>query len=144
MLNTFPELLILGFFAPFILRTAVGLAFLWFGYNKLFQQRTELIVSLQTNPIGPSFLKQYVKTLAPFIIWAIGITEILIGIFFIVGYLTQIAALISIILLLKALYFRKHYPLLAPHSPLAYLLIIAISVSLLISGAGAFAFDLPL
>ena len=144
MLNTFPDLLILGFFAPFILRVSVGLVFLLFGYNKLFKNRTKIIVALQENPASLLFLKQHIVILSIFVVWIFGIVEILVGIFFIVGYLTQIASLVSIVIILKTLYFRKHCPLFAPHSPLAYILLIAISLSLLISGAGALAFDLPL
>ena len=112
MLNIFPDLLILGFFAPFILRITLGFTYLSFGYYKLFQKRAELISLFKTEPVGPSFIKQHLRTYAPLVIWIFGVVEILVGIFFIVGYLTQIVALISVVLVLKTLYYKKTHTLL--------------------------------
>ncbi len=144
MLNIFPELLILGFFAPLILRVVLGVSFLWFGYNKLIKNRKEIVSSLQTNPVGPSFIKKYLSSMASFIVLIFGVVEIFIGISLVVGYLTQIAVLVGIVTVLKTLYYKRSNKLFAPHDTLVYILTIAISLSLLISGAGAFAFDLPL
>jgi len=138
MLNPFPELLVLGFFAPLILRVSVGLLFLWMSYEHVYKRREAITLSVQTNPPGPFFLKSYFGPIAPYIVWTIGVAELAIGAALIIGYLTQVASLLGIVLVLKKLYFKKHYSDIALLSVPTYLLLLAIFLSLLL------AFDLPL
>ena len=144
MLNPFPELLVFGFFIPFILRVTIGLIFLWFAYRHLFKKREAIIASFESEPPGLTSLTPYLRKLAPLVTWIFGIVEILVGGAFIVGFLTQIAALVSIVILLKTLYFRKKYTEFTPYSSLLYIVLIVVSFSLLLSGAGALALDIPL
>ena len=144
MLNPFPDLLVLGFFAPLILRVSVGLLFLWMSYEHIFKRRKAITESVQANLPGPSFLKPHFGTLTPYMIWAIGAVELVVGVALTVGYLTQVASLLGIVLVLKKLYFKKHYSDIALLSVPTYLLLLAIFLSLLLTGAGALAFDLPL
>ncbi len=76
--------------------------------------------------------------------WYMVFFEALIGTLFILGLATQIAALLSILLSLKLMYLSPR--LFSPHVPprLFWVLVCGISLSLFITGAGVFAFDLPL
>lgn len=136
MFNPFPELLFLGtFLAPFILRVTVGALFITFGYDLLFRRQHTAVELLQERFGGFS---AYIPRLA-------GAGTILIGLAFVAGFYTQIAALLGILFALKMLVLRKtKYRTLILHSPALYILILAVSLSLLFSGAGAFAIDLPL
>ncbi len=95
------------------------------------------------------------RTLAPALqlpIWpygraALGVlifTELLIAGLLLVGFLTQLAALLLCILLLKLrlFYGRREHPAL-PSGREAFLML-GIALSLFITGAGAFAVDLPI
>ena len=79
-----------------------------------------------------------------FFVWYLCIIELILGVMFIVGFLTQIAALLLMILSLKFIVMHKRFnhPLLPKR--LSYVLLFACGVSLLITGAGALAIDLPL
>jgi len=63
---------------------------------------------------------------------------------FVAGYYTQIAALISVILCIKIILLYKKFGGQYIPSRMFYTLLFAASFSLLITGAGAFAFDLPI
>ena len=65
------------------------------------------------------------------------------GILFILGFYTQIAALVSMIMALLLLFTQNTRMVTGNNKPM-YFLIFMVSLSLLISGAGAFAFDIPL
>jgi|TARA_B100000315_G_C14461435_1_gene533920 uncharacterized membrane protein YphA (DoxX/SURF4 family) len=74
----------------------------------------------------------------------VGGAEIIIGLALIGGYFTQVAALLGIILILKIFYMKKKAPSLSLHENMSYILMLAVLASLLVTGAGAFAIDLPL
>lgn len=133
MLNFFP-IMFLSPLAYALLRIVLGGMFLYLGYRHLFTYRRELQALLHRH--WPRF--------ASFAAWHLGIGEILIGGMLVVGAYTQIAALAGILLSIKMLIFRRHviHPSIPP--PLFYLLVLAISISLFITGAGALAFDLPI
>lgn len=144
IVNPFPGLLMFGFFAPLLIRVAIGLIFIWIGYTHLFKNRKDNMAAFQQNPPGITAIRPAISRLAPFTVWVFGITEIVIGSALIVGFYTQIAALIGIVIALKTLYFKRKYKLFAFYSPAFYLLTMAVLLSLLLTGAGALAFDLPL
>ena len=73
-----------------------------------------------------------------------GLIEIAVGTLLIVGFATQIAALLAAIMMGKALFFRSSYPEILRESRSFYLLALAVALSLLLMGAGALAFDIPL
>jgi uncharacterized membrane protein YphA (DoxX/SURF4 family) len=78
------------------------------------------------------------------IVWYYIAAEVIIGVMLIIGLYTQIAALLALIGAIKLIYFRNRFPSLS-EKPVAYhLLVIAVSASLMLSGAGAIAVDLPL
>jgi len=132
MLNPFPDLLALGFFAPTIVRVVAGAFFLYVAYMQ-YQRRDE--ISKLNFPIigqGAQFA------------WLAVAFHAVVGAMLFFGYYTQIAALLGAIGLLKGLWLNRRFPsmVILPRSTI--LILIAICLSLLLSGAGAFAFDLPL
>ena len=134
MLNTFPNLLNYGLLAPFILRVVVGVIFLELGYLKLGKEKAAWNMLFETIHFKPTHL--FVVLLATI--------EIVFGSFIVVGYLTQIAALVMAIILFAEAYVEFRDGSLLKRDIVFYILLLAICVSLLVSGAGAFAFDLPL
>jgi uncharacterized membrane protein YphA (DoxX/SURF4 family) len=78
------------------------------------------------------------------IIWLAVIVEAAVaaGLFF--GYYTQIAALVGALTALKQIVWRGKYPSFFWLTRSAAFLLLIICLSLLLTGAGAFAFDIPL
>lgn len=132
MLNTFPDLLSLGFFAPTILRITVALAFLFGAY--LQHRRLEELSRIRFPIVGAG----------AWIIWLSIIAHTVIGLMLFFGYYTQIAAILGIVGSIKGIVYAKKYPRLFALCRADYVFILAICLSLLLSGAGAWARDLPL
>jgi uncharacterized membrane protein YphA (DoxX/SURF4 family) len=132
MLNLFP----IQFLAPLaylLLRVCLGVILLTLGYRHLRNRHAlKEIFTFRFFPYGLFFA------------WYMGTWELIIGILFILGLFTQIAALCAIALSLKMSIMHKRFahPLIPQR--LVYILMLAISLSLFITGAGAFAIDLPL
>lgn len=133
MLNPFPTLLIYGIFAPLLIRVAVGTVLLYLSVEHL-RGRKEIAHALR--PMTGGF-----SSVAPLLLV---VCEVIAGVLLVVGAWTQFAAILAIVLSLKALLTRRSLHALRPFPAIAYVLLIVMSLSLLISGAGAFAFDLPL
>lgn len=129
MLNPFPDLLALGFVAPTLLRLAVAVALFYLAY-KQYARRQE-IAALRPS-VGASLT------------WGAIVFNTLAGLMLVVGYYTQVAALLVVLGEAYGLWANKRYPsvVILPNS--AVILLIVIALSLLLSGAGAFAQDLPL
>jgi uncharacterized membrane protein YphA (DoxX/SURF4 family) len=134
MLSVFPNLFTYSQIAPFILRVVVGVIFLDLGYLKLSKEKTAWDMFFQTIHFRPSSL--FVTLLA--------VIEIVSGAFLIVGYLTQVAALVMAIILFAEAFVELRDGTILKRDIVFYTLLLAICVSLLLTGAGAFAFDLPL
>ena len=132
MLNVFP----IQFLAPLayaLVRICIGFILIHLGYTHIrHRQSLKEIFSFKLFPYGLFF------------VWYMGIFEIFIGILFTIGFLTQIASLLTIFLSVTILIMYKHFvhPLIPQR--LFYILLLAISFSLFITGAGIFAFDLPI
>ncbi|MBI4086998.1 DoxX family membrane protein [Candidatus Kaiserbacteria bacterium] len=133
MLNLFPTMF-LSLFAHALLRIVLGGIFIYLGCRHLFKDRA----SLQKT------FAQHWPRLAPFLVRYFCVVEILIGGLIFVGAWTQVAAVAAMALSVKMLVLRKHFAHPAIPRPLFYVLVIGVSASLFITGAGAFAFDLPL
>ncbi|MFA6552679.1 MAG: DoxX family protein [Candidatus Paceibacterota bacterium] len=138
MLTIFPSLLWLGLAAPFLLRVTLGLVFLHASYLKLKKEKNERAELFQEIGLKPGIV--YSQTLGYF--------EIILGLSLIAGYLTQISALISA-LLFGIIAFIKIFKKPSTMEKVGesgeyYLILTVISISLLFSGAGFLAFDLPL
>jgi uncharacterized membrane protein YphA (DoxX/SURF4 family) len=121
MLSIFPSLLSYEGLAPLIIRFILGITLLHFGYLK----------TIDKGRSSGSNTRVY------------GVLEIATAVFLIIGLYTQLAALINIIILLI-----KTGNKIADNKFLTdginyYLLLLAMALSLLFSGAGFLAFDLP-
>ena len=134
MLSVFPNLFTYSEIAPLILRLAIGIIFLELGYLKLGKERSSWGMFFQTIHFKPSQL--FVSLLATI--------EIVAGSFLVVGYLTQVAALVMAIILFAEAYVEFRDSAILKRDVVFYTLLLVICVSLLFTGAGAFAFDLPL
>jgi putative oxidoreductase len=134
MLNPFPSLLIYSMLAPFILRLVAGFIMIDLGLLAWKTERERWILSFKALRIPrPSIA---VKVL--------GAIEIIGGIMLLVGYYTQIAALVLAALTLAEAYLEYKDPAILKRNLVFYTMLFAITLSLLFSGAGAYAFDLPL
>jgi len=137
MINPFPTVF-LALIAYAVLRIIVGLILVTLGYQHLFRRKAALRSAL--TACIPNFMSGYTGFFAAYF----GVAEIILGLMYVVGFFTQIAALATVLLSFKMLYFRKRltYPLVP--TPLFYILLIGVAASLFITGAGVFAFDIPI
>lgn len=77
-------------------------------------------------------------------LWLMVIVEVLIALSLAVGAYTQVAALAALVLCVVYAIFAKKYPRATPLCRGEYILLAVISLSLMLTGAGALAQDLPL
>lgn len=132
MLTPFPQLLMFEFFAPTILRIAAALIFIYLAYVH-FGNRGAL--SRMRYPIVGS---------GAWIVWVSIILEVAIAAMLFFGYYTQYAAIAGAIFALKMLIWKGKYPTFFVLPRSTAILLLVILFTLLVTGAGAFAFDLPL
>lgn len=133
MFNPFPELLDLAYLAPFILRLGFGLVLFITSFHQLLDRHDEL--SARFKEVWPKNGTN--------ILWIASVVEIVVGLSFIAGFYTQIAALVGIIFSITAITYKK-YRQATTRDLVFYILMLVISLSLIVTGAGIFAFDLPL
>ena len=134
MLNPFPELLYLSLLGPFILRVILGLIFIDLGLLKLKGEKERWLAIFETVGLRPN----------TFFVPLYGLLQIAGGIMLIVGFWTQVAALGFAISSGIELYVEWRDKEILKRDFVFYLLIFVISVSLLVTGAGAYAIDIPL
>lgn len=134
MLNPFPGVLAFGLFAPLLLRIAVGLVFVHFGWHKLGRGRAEKAAFFESLGWKPGI----------YFAVGFGAVELALGLLLIVGLYTQIAALVAALIALGALILKRTHQTGIGSSRGFLALLLVISLSLIVSGAGLFAFDLPL
>ena len=134
ILNPFPSFLLYAFYAPFILRLIIAIVFIEFGFAKLTKDKAAKAKFFERIGLKPG------KT---FVI-VFGVIELVAGGMLLVGFYTQIAALVAGLILLGTIVIKlKHADYLA--SPARYyFILLVICVSLLMTGAGAYALDTPL
>ncbi|MCA9363638.1 hypothetical protein KC727_00225 [Candidatus Kaiserbacteria bacterium] len=132
MLNLFP-IQFLSLIAYAILRIIVGALLVRIGYTHIVR-RVDLL------PLRGFSFGRY----STMLVLLFGYLEVVIGTLFVVGLYTQAAALAGIVLSLYMLIRYTRFP--SPHIPdrTFYILLLAASLSLFITGAGIFAFDLPI
>jgi len=122
MLNTFPYLLNFTFIIPFILRIFVGSYFLkqtWIEFKK--------------HPRRKSNIPKLNRTIGA-----------LAAIFLLLGLFTQLTSLFLIVLTFFNIYYKKKNNTLKEGKLDFYVLLVGILLSLIISGAGILAIDIPL
>ena len=134
MLNPFPVFLSYSLIAPFILRVVAGLIFVDLGLVLFKGERQRWLNSFTALRIpSPNFALKI-----------LGAIEIIGGIMFILGFYTQVAAIILSLLTFSEAYIEYKDPSVLKRSLVFYTLLLAITLSLILSGAGSFAFDIPL
>lgn len=132
--NLFPELFTFSLIAPFILRVVLGFIFLNLGSLKLGKEKPGWISSFQILNIRP----------AGFFTSLLGIVEIIGGLLLIAGAYTQVTALVLGATALMELFIEYREESILKRDFPFYLLLTAICASLLLTGAGLFAIDIPI
>lgn len=131
ILNVFPSLMTYSLLSPFILRVVVGIIALDLGYLKLGKENRswkELFEVIHFRP-------------AKFFVWLLAIIEIIGGIMLILGAYTQVVAIIfSVAFFCESVIEHREEALEKRNLPF-YILMLVICVSLIFTGAGAFALD---
>lgn len=136
MVNLFP-ILFLALLGHTILRVFLGLSLVYLGVTHFRKQKEPLVNALI---LGFPFLGRAARYVA----FKYALVEVVIGLMFVVGILTQAAAIAGMILSLKMLVFRKKFTYPLVPQPLFWMMVFGASSSLLITGAGALAFDFPI
>ena len=131
MLNVFPGLLTYSFFAPTLLRVVVASLFAYELYSQ-YQNRHEI-----------SKLR-YPLLRGPVVFWSAAVVGALIIVALLFGYFTQYAAIAGATLSFWGTMQLKRDAGLFCLPRTTYVLMLAICLSLLATGAGALALDLPL
>ena|SRR3989344_6249330 len=134
MLNPFPELLMYSTLGPFALRVVLGLIFLDLGTLKFKSERERWLASFNTLGLRPADL----------LLSLYAMVEIVGALFLLAGLWTQVAALVFAIFSGTELYIEWRAREILKRDTVFYLLIFSISISLLLTGAGAYAIDIPL
>lgn len=137
MLTTFPSLLMYGFFVPAIFRFAVAASLAYLAVQHFTHKKA----------VAGEIDKKFAWLSHETAVWLTGLlilAELGAAVLLFVGAWTQIAAILAGLGMLKMWYFARSMPAYAPLSRLAYVLLAVMCLSLLLTGAGAFAFDLPL
>ncbi len=117
MLNPFPDLLIYSTFAPFVLRVVLGFVYLDLGLLNVKKEGNQKLL---------------------------GLVEVVGAVMLFLGFYTQIAAMLFIVIGAVSFYVEYKDASILKRDIVFYLLVLAISISLLLTGAGAYAKDLPL
>lgn len=130
----FSNLLTYQLFAPAILRLAAACVFFYLAYRH-FKHKKEVAHEL-------SVLSHEVA------VWVLGLymlIEIAVGIGLLIGFWTQLTAIVGAIICAKNLLLKRSLQNLVPLSKITYILLGAICLSIMLTGAGIlFAIDLPL
>jgi putative oxidoreductase len=117
-----PSLFTYEQFGPFIIRFVLGITLVYFGYKKVVGRGDSSGSNSQTY----------------------GLTEVVVGIFLVIGLFTQFAALLNVAILIIKLGFKAKNKAFLSDGVNYYILLLAMALSLLVTGPGRFAFDLPL
>ena len=129
----FYQISFLTSFSPTLLRIVAGA---YFAYIAWFLFKNESRITNTSLPfVG--------KPRAWMVSLSAGVVT-MIATMLIIGYETRLAALLAALVTMKHLYGLKKFPQIMPLSLGTYLLLLAICISLVVTGAGLLAFDSPL
>ncbi len=126
----FPQLFFLTpLFVPLILRLAAAVIFFYMAWHT-YARRTEVA---ETNlPIVGR---------AEWTVWFAIVVETILGLMLLLGYYAQLGALVGAIAAHKCLVLNRKMGGYDPLSRMAAFMLLVVCLCLIISGAGAFAFD---
>jgi len=119
---------------PFLLRILLGLIFIDLGFLKFRSEKERWLASFETLGLRPADL--FVPLYA--------LLQIIGGLLLLAGLWTQVAALAFVIFSGIELYVEWQARDILKRDMVFYLLIFTISLALLLTGAGAYAVDIPL
>lgn len=134
ILNVFPDLLQLGALAPFILRIVLGFVVINTGYLKFTSEKNRWNEFFEGFGLKPKHI----------FVSIFGLIEIVGGLALVLGFYTQLAALVFAIVTLVEVLAENKESSLVKRNVVFYILLFTIALSLLFTGAGAFSLDLPL
>ncbi len=126
IVTPFPFLLDFSFFAPLLLRLTLGIYVLAIGFSAKHKADVEIPVEL--SPLHVAYRALFIAA----------------GISLIIGIYTQIGAIVVVVLLMIAGISDKRARITTELNRAELSLLLVIALSLMITGAGAFALDLPL
>ncbi|MES2223758.1 MAG: DoxX family protein [Patescibacteria group bacterium] len=132
MQSIFPYLLSWSLIVPFILRIVGGAYFIYFGYRGMTSEWQNKLIFFREIHFKPYEFYAYVITIA----------ELLGGIMLLMGFMTQLVALIFFIICIVGLLIQRSGTSTIERDLNVYVLLAAIMLSLFISGAGYYAIDL--
>jgi uncharacterized membrane protein YphA (DoxX/SURF4 family) len=121
-LSLIPSLLTYQMVGPLIIRLVLGITLAYFGYEKIMKRGE----SSGSNTI------------------TYGIVEVVVALFLIVGLFTQVAAILNAVILIIKLAVKAKNKQLFTDGINYYILLLAMALSLIVTGAGFLAFDMPL
>ena len=140
MLSLIPQLLDFQFYAPLLLRIALGAIFLAHGGQKLFHDKSQFAGWLESMKFRPG----------KFWAWLVALVEFFGALMLLAGFFTQLASLVLAIEFLVILFWvRRGQPFVARHDApgmsreFDFLIFFAL-LALLILGPGPYSIDLPL
>jgi uncharacterized membrane protein YphA (DoxX/SURF4 family) len=133
MLSLFPGVLFLAPLATTFIRVAAGLMFIYIAW-RMVSTRDEIS---KTKVI-------IVGHVRPWVVWLSATVTFVVGVLLVIGLWTQAAALVGMFIALKHGLGVRNYSDILPLAASGYILLFVICLALFFSGAGAFAFDLPL
>lgn len=133
MLSLFPQILFLAPLGTTLLRIVAGVYVLYIAYRVAAD--TEEYQKERFPIVGhaPSWL-----------LWLGAIITFAIGLLLVIGLYTQAAAILAGLTALKIAIVDRWYGRIMPLSTAAAILLFFVCLSLLVSGPGIYAFDLPL
>ncbi len=134
MLNPFPELLAYSFFAPLLLRLVLGLLFIDLGLLKFKGEKQRWIASFDSLRLRPADL----------MVTVYGALQIAGGLMLIAGLWTQVAALFFVLSTGAELFIEWKTKEILKRDLVFYILTFVMALSLLVTGAGVYAIDIPL
>ena len=133
MLSLLPQLLFLAPLGTTLLRVVVAC---YFAYIAWFLTKNQPeITHMHLSLIGHA---------PAWILWLSALIMATIAALLFVGAWTQVIAILGAIITLKCLIGVRWFPTLVPFSASTSVLLFCMCLSLVVTGAGAFAFDLPL
>lgn len=132
ILTPFPLLLDFRIFAPTLLRVAAACVFAYLAY--VHYHNRDKIAEIHFPIVGR----------AEWVVWFAIVVEAATAAALFFGYYTQIAALVGAAVALKNIVWSSMYPSFFMLSRGTAFLLLIITFSLLLTGAGTLAFDLPL
>ena len=133
MLSLFPQILFLAPLGIMLLRIVAACYLAYIAWH-LLNKHAE-IERVSVPLIG------HVR---PWMVWLSAVIISGVAALIFIGAWTQIAAILGIITVIKHLTFFRKFQSVLPFPRSTYVLLLCILITLVVSGAGAFAFDFPL